>query len=52
MVASSTIKSVVKRRPTGLEKKRAKLKRDFEDNLRLLTDEDGDVIKEKRDRTK
>lgn len=50
VVASSTIKSVVKRRPTGLEKKRAKLKRDFEDNLRLLTDEDGDVIKEKRDR--
>ncbi|XP_017777244.1 PREDICTED: uncharacterized protein LOC108563156 [Nicrophorus vespilloides] len=51
MVASTTIKSSEgRRKPTGAEKKRAKLRRDYNATLRMLIPEEEDVVAEKTER--
>lgn len=47
MMASSTVKSMCKKIPSGAEKKRAKLRRNFAASLAMLSPEDPTVAEEK-----
>lgn len=47
MVASSTMKAVCRKSTTGFEKKKAKLTKEFTQNLAMLVPEDRVVAKEK-----
>lgn len=47
MVASSTIKNVCRKNLSGAEKKKAKLRREFTQNLAMLAPEDPSLAVEK-----
>lgn len=47
MMASSATKTISKKIPSGAEKKRAKLRRNFAGNLAMLSPEDPAVAEEK-----
>lgn len=47
MIASSTVKTACKKIPSGAEKKRAKLRRDFTASLAMLSPEDTTTAEEK-----
>lgn len=47
MMASSTVKTMCKKFPSGAEKKRAKLRRNFAANLAMLSPEDAATAEEK-----
>lgn len=47
LIASSTVKPMVRKEPSGAEKKRAKLKREFLANLMMSTPEDPEIQKKK-----
>lgn len=49
LIASSTVKPSGRKEPSGAEKKRAKLKREFLANLMVSTPEDPEILKKKHE---
>lgn len=50
MIASSTVKNVPKKEPSGAEKKRAKMRREFIANIVMATPDDAETEAQKEER--